>query len=123
MQCINTDVDVTDFLLGKISLLGRQPPDPSIHAFGLIPLFLFLYGLSTTLFTRQKTTWGHAALATCGLFFLFKNFPVFGNYFCTYRRTTPRNFINPRHSANVVHHLLVPIATSILFFFCQSRSS
>ena len=75
------DVNVIDYFLGKVSLFGLQPPSPNIHVFGLIPIFLFLCGLCSALFTRQKTTWGYAAITICGLFFLFKNFPVFGNYF------------------------------------------
>ncbi len=74
------DINVIDFFLGKVSLHGVQPPDPNIHVFGLIPIFLFLSGLYFSLSTSRKKTWGYAGITTCGLFFLFKNFPVFGNY-------------------------------------------
>ncbi len=75
------DVNVIDFFLGKVSLNGLPLPDPNIHVFGFIPIFLFLSGLYFALSTSRKKTWGYAGLTTCGLFFLFKNFPVFGNYF------------------------------------------
>ncbi|MEC9292994.1 MAG: hypothetical protein VYC65_01775 [Chloroflexota bacterium] len=75
------DTPIIDFLLGKLTLIGPRPPDPNIHAFGLIPTYLFLFGLSYTLTSREKQTWGQGALIACGLFFLLKNFPVFGNYF------------------------------------------
>ncbi len=75
------DVGLIDFLLGKVSILGGRPPGPNIHAFGLIPVFLFFYGLRYSIVFRRKKTWGCAALTACGLFYLLKNFPVFGEYF------------------------------------------
>ncbi len=75
------DVGLIDFLLGKVSLLGSRPPDPNIHAFGLIPVFLFLYGLRYSIVSRGRKTRGCAALTACGLFYLLKNFPVFGDFF------------------------------------------
>jgi len=74
-------VSLYDFLLGKITLFGPRPPDPNIHVFGLVPVFLFCFGLISACTPKKQTTWGHGALLACGVFFLLKNFPIFGNYF------------------------------------------